>query len=163
MPLNQIYEAYPYIFWAAGGAFILLLALSACALAKVSSLKRRVDAFMRTESGGDIEKMLRDYISLSERIDGKYDEITRKARDMDKRLTYCLSKVGLVRYNHFQDVGGDLCFALALLDENRAGIVLNTIFSREGSYVYSKPVEDGGSVYPLSEEEKRAILKALEG
>ena len=64
--------------------------------------------------------------------------------------------------NAFQDTGSNLSFALAILDKNNNGIVLNGIYSREMSNIYAKPVESGISSYTLSEEEKEAIKKAME-
>ncbi len=72
-------------------------------------------------------------------------------------------KVGIVRYNAFQDTGSDLSFALALLDEKNNGVVLNGIYSREMSNIYAKPVENGKSKYTISEEENLAIEKAING
>ena len=73
----------------------------------------------------------------------------------------CIQKIGLVRYNAFKDTGSDLSFTLALLDNKNTGIVLNGIYSRETSNIYSKPVEKGTSTYTLSDEEKQAIQKAI--
>jgi hypothetical protein len=58
-------------------------------------------------------------------------------------------------------MGGDLSFSLALLDKNGDGIVLTGLFSRNSSSVYAKPITDGSSTYPLSQEEIQAIQKAM--
>ena len=68
-----------------------------------------------------------------------------------------IQKVGLIRYNPFDEMGGNLCFALALLDGNDNGVVLNGIHSRTGSFTYAKPIEMGVSTYMLSEEELKAV------
>ena len=67
----------------------------------------------------------------------------------------------MVRYSAFKDTGSDLSFALALLDENNNGVVLNGIYSREMSNIYAKPVEQAKSHYTLSEEEQQAIQQAI--
>ena len=67
----------------------------------------------------------------------------------------------LMKYNAFKDVGSDLSFALAILNNQNDGIVLNGIYSRETSNIYAKPVIKGESTYTLSEEEKEAIKKAI--
>lgn len=77
-------------------------------------------------------------------------------------MKYCTQKVGVVRYNAIEKVGADLSFAIAMLDAEDNGIVLNGIYSRDGSYVYSKPVQNGQSTYQLSDEEKEAIRLAKE-
>ena len=83
-------------------------------------------------------------------------------KNIEEDLSKCIKKIGMVRYNAFRDTGSNLSFALALLDENNNGVVLNGIYSREMSNIYAKPVENGVSTYTVSEEEKEAIRKAVE-
>ena len=68
----------------------------------------------------------------------------------------------MVRFNPFSDVGGDQSFSLALLDKRNNGIVITSLYAREGSRVFGKPIENGLSPHSLSEEEKEAIKKAQE-
>ncbi len=72
-----------------------------------------------------------------------------------------VSKVGLLRYDAFEDVGGRLSFSCALLDEHGSGVVLTSINGRQETRVYAKPVTHGNSSYNLSMEEQEAITKAL--
>jgi len=73
-----------------------------------------------------------------------------------------LHKLGLVRFNPFKDIGGDQSFSIAFLDGKNNGIVLSSLFTREGSKVYSKSIVGGVSEkHPLTEEEKQAIEKAI--
>jgi hypothetical protein len=69
----------------------------------------------------------------------------------------------LVRFKAFNNVGGDQSFALALMDAFGDGLVISSIFGREESVVYCKPIKKGASVYPLSKEEQEAITQALNG
>lgn len=71
------------------------------------------------------------------------------------------TKIGMVRYNAFQDTGSNLSFAVALLDDKNTGIVINGIYSRDCSNIYSKPIENGKSNFILSSEEKEAIDIAI--
>jgi hypothetical protein len=73
-----------------------------------------------------------------------------------------LRGMSLVRYNAFQNTGSDLSFSLAFLDENRDGVVLSTIYGREESRTYAKPVQGGSSTYHLSAEEEKALRQAEE-
>ena len=72
-------------------------------------------------------------------------------------------KFGLVRFNPFKDVGGDQSFSLAILNGKDNGIVISSLFTREGTRVYSKSISAGeAEKYPLTEEEKEAIKKATQ-
>ncbi len=81
--------------------------------------------------------------------------------DLNIRFKKSIQKVGYVKYNPFSNVGGELSFALAMLDEEKNGFIVNTIFHENGNYTYWKPVNDGITKEKLSDEEKQALNKAL--
>lgn len=110
----------------------------------------------------DIEDSLKNYLDKVERIDENCTDIKNYCKNVENEITKCIKKVGIVRYSAFRDVGSDLSFALALLDENNNGVVLNGIYSVENSNIYAKPIENGKSTYSISEEEQQAINKAIE-
>lgn len=141
--------------------FILLIAFLVVS-AKVSKLNKKYKEFMqKLGNGKNIEEDLENYMYRVERVEKQNGEINSVIKGLDKDLKKCIRKIGIVRYNAFKDVGSDLSFTLALLDENDDGVVLNGIYSREMSNIYAKPVEKGKSSYTLSEEEQEAIKKAV--
>lgn len=81
----------------------------------------------------------------------------RKLEDLGKSS---FRKAGLVRFNAFDDIGGELSFSLALIDQWGNGFLITSIQGRHESRVYAKPLEGGESPFPLSEEEKEAVKKA---
>lgn len=70
-------------------------------------------------------------------------------------------KVGMVKYDAFNEMGGKLSFSLALLDQKNDGFIINAVHSREGCYTYIKEIIDGNSVLVLAEEEKEALNIAM--
>ena len=64
-------------------------------------------------------------------------------------------------YDAFKEMGGNLSFALCLLDDNNNGFILNTMHGRESSYTYIKEIENGTAYSTLGEEEKQALQKAI--
>lgn len=92
-------------------------------------------------------------------------------RDLDKALSeiegikkqnkFSIQKTEFLRYNPFKDVGGNQSFSIVLLDANNSGVVITSLYSREGNRVYAKSVVNGSSDYSLSKEEKQLIEKAL--
>lgn len=112
-------------------------------------------------NGKNIQEDLETYFYRMDKIEKQNAEIVDYCQNLDNQLATCIQKVGIVRYNAFKDTGSDLSFALALLDENNDGVVLNGIYSREMSNIYAKPVEKGKSSYTLSDEENQAIEKAV--
>ena len=141
---------------------LILLVLSILNLVKLSKLNRKYKYSMKKLGNGkDIGEMLKKYIDTVDKVDRNNKEIEKYCETIDKNMSKCLQKVGLVRYNAFQDTGSDLSFTLALLDENNNGVVLNGIYSREMSNIYAKSVENGISKSTLSDEEKEAIRRAI--
>ena len=101
---------------------------------------------------------------LSARADKGFDpkSIELSLEKLDKKISMTLQRVGLVRFNAFEDVGSDLSFALAVLDDTGDGFVISSLFGRNETRTYAKPVTGGKSGYQLSAEEKEAIRKAME-
>ena len=84
-------------------------------------------------------------------------ELEYQLNSLKKNMYYCVQKVGIVRYNAFDDVGSDLCFSVALLDNNDDGIVISGLYARDSSTTYAKPIARGKSKYALSAEEIKAL------
>ncbi len=143
---------------------ILLIVGFIVMITKLSALNKKYGNFMKKLGDGkNIEEDLENYMYRVERVEKQNVEIKNLIEITNKNMANCVQKIGIVRYNAFKDTGSDLSFALAMLDENNSGIVLNGIYSREMSNIYAKPVENGKSKYTISEEEMEAIQKAVEG
>ena len=130
---------------------------------RFSKLNKKYKNFMqKLGNGKNLEEDLETYMYKVNKVEQQNAQIENEIKNMDKNITKCIQKVGIVRYNAFENTGSNLSFALALLDKNNSGIVLNGIFSREMSNIYAKPVENGKSTYIFSEEETQALQKAME-
>jgi hypothetical protein len=95
----------------------------------------------------------------------RLDKAVRSLHATDKRQQHQIEsgvrRVALIRYDAFEDVGGQLSFSAALLDEHGSGLVLTSINGRQETRVYAKPVAEGTSTYNLSLEEEEAIRRAM--
>ena len=108
-------------------------------------------------NGNNLDEMLKRYLEEVESIKQDNSEIKAYYTRLDYDISTSIQKVGLVRYNAFQNVGSDLSFAMALLDRENNGLVLNGIYGSESSNIYAKPIKNRESTYQLSDEEKEAI------
>lgn len=145
------------------GSIILLLILYISNILQLRKIRKEYLKFMeKLGNGNNIDEMLRAYIYEVEKVANKNEEIVSYCKELDNHIAKCTQKMGMVRYNAFRDTGSDLSFALALLNENNDGVVLNGIYARDMSNIYAKPIEKGQSKYTLSEEEKEALIKAIE-
>jgi len=149
-----------YIMFVLIGIIILLFLLCIISLCKISSLKKRINQFLKDDDK-DIENMLNEYLKKVESINSNFDHIKNDIQSLKNQIIPCIQKTGIVRFNPFEDVGGDLSFAVALLDGNDNGVVISSIYSREGCYSYSKEIQNGtSSKHKLSDEEIEAIKMA---
>ena len=108
-------------------------------------------------NGKNLDEMLKKYLDDVREIKKDNSEIKAYYTKLDNDIDTCIQKIGLVRYNAFKDVGSDLSFAIAMLDRNDNGVILNGLYGSESSNIYAKPVKNGISKYQLSEEEKTAL------
>jgi len=93
-------------------------------------------------------------------LEKNFEKISEELENLKKESKFNIQKIGIVRFNPFKEIGGDQSFSIALLDGNDSGIVITSLYSREGNRVYGKPIKNGQSEYLLSVEEKEAIEKA---
>lgn len=141
----------------------LLLIAFFIVVVQLNQLNKKYKKFLaKLGNGKNIEQDLETYMSSVKKVENQNDQIIQFCNHLNENLTSCIQKVGIVRYNAFQDTGSDLSFALALLDDRNNGVVFNGIYSREMSNIYAKPIQNGESTYPISEEEKQAICKAIQ-
>ena len=151
-------ELYLYI---ALGASALALIFILFTYRKVSFLSRRYREFMRGGSGVSLEVVLQDLLKELHRVEEGVAENKKKMQELSEVLATATQGVGVVRFNAFHNTGSDLSFSVALLDAHRNGVVVSSIYGREESRTYAKPVLGGKSSYQLGEEEQEAIRRAL--
>lgn len=141
---------------------ILVLILYFVNNAKLNKIQKNYQQFLdKLGDGKNIKEDLNQYLDSVKYVNNQNKELQEKYNLMRKGMQECIQKVGIVRYTAYTNIGSDLSFALALLDENNSGVVLNGIYSTDMSNIYAKPVEKGKSTYKLSEQEKEAIEKAI--
>lgn len=127
---------------------------------KMSKLNNKYRKMMLGAEGKNIEQMLVQHIEEVRALRKQLDEITVRCTNLESSIKDCVQKVGVVRFNAFEDTGSDLSFAIALLNAKNNGVVLTSIFGRSESRSYAKPIENGQSSYFLTDEEKQALEKS---
>jgi len=108
-------------------------------------------------SDRNMEELLETCLGSVNSVSAKNRDIELKMNEIERTILQCVQKVGIVRFNAFDNVGSDLSFSIALLDNNDSGVVLSGIYARDSSSTYAKPVSYGKSKYSLSAEEIQAI------
>jgi hypothetical protein len=128
---------------------------------QILSLRKKIKIFLRGKKVKDLEEVLSEQVKRMEGIEGNIKDINKWNEKLQGICDISITKVGVIRFNPFKDTGGDQSFAIALMDSNDNGIVFSSLYTREGTRVYAKPIERGASSYNLSKEEEEAIKKAI--
>ena len=150
-----------YIFIGLIILIIVLLILVIVMLTKISKLNKRCNSFMKGKAGKSLEQDIVRLYEDNQVIKTGMNENKRDIRSINKQLAKAFQKIGIVRYNAFQTMGGNLSYSLVLLDEKDNGFILNTIHSSEGCYSYTKDIVNGNCDIALSPEEQKAIEIAM--
>lgn len=140
---------------------VVLFIIIILQMKKLSWLQKRISKFM---TGKDAKSLEKDIVGLYE--DNKFlkinvDKNKKDIRTLYKNMEHAFQKIGLIKYDAFQQMGGKLSFSLALLDENNNGFILNSVHSTEGCYTYTKEIKSGECAISLGEEEQQALDMAI--
>lgn len=150
-----------YIFIGLVALVLILLILVIVMICKISKLNKRCNSFMKGKAGKSLEQDIVRLYEDNQVLKTGMNENKRDIRSINKQLAKAFQKVGIVRYNAFQTMGGNLSYSLVLLDETDNGFILNTIHSSEGCYSYTKDIVNGRCDIALSAEEQKAIDMAI--
>ncbi|TMB75466.1 MAG: DUF4446 family protein [Chloroflexi bacterium] len=144
------------------GAIVLALAVWLALLHRsTSTLRRRLRRVLPDGESTSLDQVLERHTDAIDDLAKRLDALNKLHHELEELAHRSIQKVGVIRYNPFNDTGGDQSFAIALLDSQGSGIVVSSLHSRTDTRVFAKPVQLGRSRYPLSDEEQDAINKAL--
>jgi hypothetical protein len=144
------------------GAIVVVLAIWLAFVHRASAtLRRRLRRVLPEGESTSLDQILDRHAHDIDELSTRLEALNKLHHELEAIMHRAIQKVGVVRYNPFNDTGGDQSFAIALLDSQGNGIVVSSLHSRTDTRVFAKPVQSGRSRYPLSDEEQDAIRKAL--
>jgi hypothetical protein len=160
MPLNSIYSLISNPLFQLT-FFIILILLNIFLLITFTRLKKKINFFLNGKNAENLEGSIENLIKDTALLGLNLEKISGEQKKQEKMLSSTIKKIGIVRFNPFNNTGGDQSFAIALLNSTNSGIMISSLFLREGTRIYAKPIENLKSTYPLSKEEEAAIQKAI--
>lgn len=143
---------------------LLVLILLICTIRQgreVSVLKRRISKFMSGRDAESLEDQIVELFEDNQYMKAAFDKNKNDIIDLNKRMRHCFQKVGIVKYDALNQMGGQLSYALALLDEEDNGYIINSVHGNEGCYSYTKVIKNGRSDIELGTEERKALENAV--
>lgn len=150
-----------YILVGITAVLLILLIILIVLIVKYSKIKKRYDKFMQGKNASSLEDDMHGVFEDMKLLKNNVDRNKKDIRILYKNMEKTFQKLGIVKYDAFNQMGGQLSFSLALLDENNDGFIINSVHSSEGCYSYTKQIKDGTSGISLGEEEQQALDIAM--
>ncbi len=150
-----------YLFIAAYAMLLILLIVVIVQTVRLSKLSKRYKKFMAGKNARSLEKDIEGIFEDNRFIKASTEKNRRDIQSLYRKFEGAFQKIGIVKYDAFQQMGGQLSFSLALLDENDNGFILNSVHSTDGCYSYTKEIKKGICDISLGDEEKRALDIAM--
>ena len=150
-----------YIILGLMGVVIILLILIIINMVQVGKLKKRYKVFMSGKNAKSLEDTIIKRLDEVDELVAANSLNKKNIEELFANMKCSYQKVGLVKYDAFNEMGGKLSFSLAMLDVKNNGFIINAMHTREGCYTYIKEIIDGNSVIVLSGEEQEALNNAM--
>ena len=148
------------IVLALAGVVGLQLILLMVALAKAGGLKKRLQVALAGTEGKSLEGVLaQQHQQVAAALQGE-QELNRRTRQLEAQLQLAVQRVGIVRFNAYPDMGSELSYSVALLNERADGVVFTGMTGRDDFRAYAKQITAGKSAQQLSKEEQSALAQA---
>lgn len=158
----KLVDAYQlYILSGLAVLVIILLLIIISVLKSLNNLESKYRKLMRGGTAQNIEDLILSNLGKMDKAKEETEYMKELYKSIDKRLKECIQKVSVVRYRAFEDVGSDLSYSIAFLDENNDGVIMTGIFGRNESTTYAKPIDKGISRYDLSLEEQQVLKSSI--
>ncbi|MFC1700715.1 DUF4446 family protein [Patescibacteria group bacterium] len=126
---------------------------------RLFQIKKKLKIFFNGKKASDLESVLFEAIKRIRKSENDTDKIFKSLKILQELTTKSIKKVSVVRFNPFQNTGSNQSFSIAMLDSRNNGLIISSLYTREGTRIYSKPILNGESEYQLSKEEIKALEK----
>ena len=150
-----------YIILGLAAVVLILLVLTIINISQMRKLKKSYKVFMTGQNGKNLEETLIKRLNQVDSLLTANSENEKNIEELFDDMQHTYQKMGLIKYDAFNEMGGKLSFSLAMLDVKNNGFIINAMHTREGCYTYIKEIVDGNSIIVLSEEEKEAFSRAM--
>ena len=151
-----------YILVGIAGMLLIFMIILIVLITKYNKLKKRYDRFMKGKNAASLEENVHGVFEDMKLLKTYVDKNKKDIRILYKNMERTFQKLGIVKYDAFNHMGGQLSFSLALLDENNDGFIINSVHSSEGCYSYTKEIKGGTSGISLGKEEQQALNIAMD-
>ena len=150
-----------YLFIGLAAAILILLILLIVQIVQCKKLRKRLDKFMLGKDGSSLEEDIAGLYEDNKIMKQTADENQKDIRTLYKNMESAFQKFSVVKYDAFRQMGGQLSFSMAMLNQKNDGFILNCMHGADGCYSYTKEIRNGECSLELGEEEKKALDMAI--
>ncbi|HEY5588354.1 MAG TPA: DUF4446 family protein [Candidatus Paceibacterota bacterium] len=140
--------------------FILMI-MVVITYASLNKIETKYRKLMRGVNKRNLEDIVVSYLDKIDEVKDQNDILKEEYEQINGKLITCVQNTSMVRYKAFDNMGSDLSFSIALLDGVGSGVILTSIYGRNESTTYAKPIDKGISRYELSKEESKVLQQAI--
>lgn len=158
---NWISANSPIIILLMTAIFLIILFVFLITIRKLNKTAQKYNTFMAGTEGDNLEKIILDNTKTLRQVLFEMNIFRERLEVVEDVSEKSIQKVGLLRFDAFEDMGGQLSYAVALLNKANDGVIISSIFGRDEARTYCKYVQGGKSKHTLSNEEQKAIRQAL--
>jgi hypothetical protein len=145
----------------AGGAIAVLFLINIFLVWYFYKISKNIDSLLEKGKIKDFKDILLSHAEKNKELETKIENIFLDIKELQDLSKKAIQKIGVIRFNPFNNMGGNQSFTIALLDDKNNGFVISSLFIKEGNRVYAKAIKNCKSDHLLSEEEKEAINRAI--
>lgn len=149
------------VITAMAAAIVVLLILIIISICSILKLKKKYAKFMQGKNAKTLENQIVGLFEDNKFLRASMEKNKKDIRTLYQNMESTFQKVGIIKYDAFDQMGGNLSFSLALLDQNNNGFILNSVHSTDGCYSYTKQIIKGQSKISLGKEEEQALNMAI--
>lgn len=158
--INTINQLMPYVIIGMIVIILLLFIMVMVLFKAIGRVETRYRRLMKGTNNSNLEEILLEKLKSIESATEVSEKALKECERLEVKMGECIQKVAIMRYKAFENVGSDLSFSIAMLDDNNDGLILTGIYGRQESTTYAKPIDKGISRYDLSEEELYVLNEA---
>lgn len=149
------------IFLVLGAVILALVVINAFLLLYFYRTNKKIDTLLEKGKIKDFKDILLSHNNKNNDLEEKINKAFLKIKAIENTCETTIQKIGVVRYNPFNKMGGNQSFVIAMLDNQDNGFIISSLFINDGSRVYTKTVKKGKADYSLSKEEVEAVNIAI--
>lgn len=140
---------------------LILMILNIINMSAIYKLKKKYSKFMQGKNAKSLESEIVGLFEDNKFIRNSVEKNRKDIKTLYNKFESAFQKVGIIKYDAFSQMGGNLSFSIALLDEKNNGFILNSVHSTEGCYSYTKEIKEGKCKISLGKEEEKALNMAM--